>query len=354
METNQVTSLFLSTTQQCNIACSYCSADAGPHMRTRLSVDVATATVAKWLQGLVHKEAALVFTGGEPTLWGYRNLDLVCEQARSLAVRSGKSLRIGIQTNGTRIGDRFIEWCHRWDVRPSISIDGPPATSDATRGLGAKTVDGMRRLQSENIDFAVILCLSRIVYENLDMILDWLTNLGVRKIRINEIGQPPDGRTPECLTADEYFECKKKIFMHMFSRRTGGLREHNMERILGYAVHFWRTGAIRKSHCDNLRCGAGRHMASVNPDGAWTLCVERSMTGGTPRTTYAGLDAAHDAFWSGQADWSMCESCDARVICDQGCVVYHRMSHESFAEQCMANKRFWRLLSNFRIANGSI
>ena len=145
METNQVTSLFLSTTQQCNISCSYCSADAGPHRRARLGVDVATATVETWLKGLVHEEAMIVFTGGEPTLWGYRNLDLVCERARSLAACLGKSLQIGIQTNGTRIGTRFIEWCHRWDVRPSISIDGPPATSDATRGLGAKTVDGIRR-----------------------------------------------------------------------------------------------------------------------------------------------------------------------------------------------------------------
>ena len=350
---NKITSLFLAVTQKCNISCKYCSADAGPDKKGFLPLSEAKNSIKNWISGLEYDEATVVFTGGEPTLWGYDKLNIICQYIRQLEVKYKKKINLGIQTNGTRINSQFIEWCIEWSVNPSISLDGPYNLSDINRGLGLRTMEGLRRLQAGSVDFALILCLTRELYENLDQVLDWLEHNKCFKIRINELGAPPQGRSAEALSANEYFSAKKKIFFRNVGAPERGLSEHNMTRMLGYVDSFLKTQTVSKNHCDELLCGAGHHMAAVNPDGSWSLCVERSMTGGTINGSYDNLESNKNNFWSNKNAWEKCQTCSAKVVCDQGCVVYHQMNKSKFENQCHANKMFWNFLVDVIYLSGS-
>ena len=76
---HEIHSLFVSVTQFCNLTCTYCSADAGPQRTASLEVNAATASVRRWIELAAIRKLTLIFTGGEPTAWGYRNLSAVCE-----------------------------------------------------------------------------------------------------------------------------------------------------------------------------------------------------------------------------------------------------------------------------------
>ncbi len=345
---NAIDSLFLSLTQQCNLECSYCSADAGPQQRARLAEADARQAVVRWLRGTTAARVQLVLSGGEPTLWGYDSLEALCTLARQEAQRRDLQLNIGVQTNGTRVDVRFVSWCLRHRIEPSISLDGPPAVSDRQRGQGQRTLEGIRRLQASGITPALILCVTREVADDIEGILDWLRNEGLTKVRFNFLSGAPPGRGVDALSADEIFAVKLAITLHMQRHGDRGVRDWNTEKLLAYAEHFWATGEIRKSHCDELRCGAGEQIAAVNPGGGVALCIERSMTGGLPVADPQHLAEAADAFWSRASLWSECEACPARVICDQGCAAYHAFDKRLFETQCQANQRYWRLLCGLR------
>lgn len=344
-----VATLFVSVTKRCNLSCAYCSADAGPDRRETLALTAALARVDQWLGTSGASKHHLIFSGGEPTAWGYDRLDAVCERARARAAELGVRVRLGIQTNGTTIGERFVAWCRRWEVEPSISLDGPPYLSDECRGEGDRVLRGIARLQREGISFAVIVCLSRAIVSNMAEVLEFFRVRGITKVRFNALGEAPPGRESDRLTADELLAAKTAIYLHRMRWGASAVRELNVGRQIEWFDASVRGQPVVHGHCARLECGAGREIAAVNPDGEVAACIERSMTGGMPVVpSFGELAATMDAYWNGFSGWPRCDECEARGICDHGCPVYHRLAHDRFDAECEANRAFFRFLVDDR------
>lgn len=341
----QLATLFISTTNRCNLSCRYCSAGAGPETSLRLDPQAAETALTEWIEASDLDRLTLILTGGEPLLWGYENLGRVCRTARSLASRHNIELTIGIQSNGALVDERFPDFCREFTVEPCFSLDGPPLISNLYRGDGERVFASLKRLQRDGIDFGIVCCLTDGVAENIGDVLAWFQQQRFLKIRINSIGAAPPGRSSDALSSEKRFEVKRSIYEHISKHGKSSIRERNVLRQVLAFESWWQGGRIEKEHCEQVRCGAGVHLACLNPDGSYALCVEKSMTDGLGRTGSLGeLETEADRFWESLNSWDRCEDCVASAICDHGCVAYHKMQFSQFEAECEANREFFKYL----------
>jgi radical SAM protein with 4Fe4S-binding SPASM domain len=310
-----------------------------------LSESDASASVKRWIETALPARLTLVFSGGEPTLWGYPSLDKICGLATELAERRGKDLTIGIQSNGTTIGERMIEWCRAWGIEPSFSLDGPAHLNDVKRGMGEKIVGGLHRLKAAGVSFGIITCLTSDIVEFMDPILEWYRENGFLKVRINTLGYAPPGRSDTYPGAAQIHAARCKIYFHMERYGSDGVREKNVLEAVEIFNSILYGKPWDKRHCAELRCGAGRQIAAVNPDGKWAACIEKSMTDGMPiAPSIEEMTSESDRYWENFPGWDVCRSCSAAPICDHGCPSYHKLDHALFKHECVANKMFWDFL----------
>lgn len=343
-------SLYLSVTNFCNLSCNYCSADAGPDKTDHLALESALLSVEQWLDGLEQDAARLIFTGGEAIFWGFERLDAVCRAARQKAAARNIRLHLGIQSNGTAISEKFIDFCARWGVEPSFSLDGTPNLSNRHRGLGEKVFANLKKMQERGIAFGLIICLTREIVENIELVLDFLESNQFSKVRFNILGAPPGQRTIDSIDAEDIFHTKRVLYERAASAHPGALREYNVSRQIAWFDQALAAREPRKGHCEQERCDAGRKTAVLNPDGRWGMCVEKSMSDGLPLFgSMAELGVGADRFWHAHQPWSECQQCAARSICDHGCIAYHKGAHVGFEQECKATKKFWKYLVQVRL-----
>ncbi len=341
----EIATLFVSTTNRCNLSCRYCSAGAGPEIASGMDPGVAEAAVRDWIISSSLKQITLILTGGEPLLWGYENLGRVCRAARGLSLRHGAVLTIGIQSNGSLVDGRFARFCREFAIEPCFSMDGPPHVSDLCRGSGDRVFAALKGLQREGIDFGIVCCLTDGVADNIEEVLEWFRKEKFHKIRINSLGAPPPGRNAKALSCETRFEVKRATYEHMSRHGKDSLRERNVMRQVLAFEKWWQGRAVPREHCERIRCGAGVHLACLNPDGSYGLCVEKSMTDGLATAkSLDGLKEKADGFWAGLDVWERCRDCVAGAICDHGCVAYHKMQFSRFESECEANREFLKYL----------
>ncbi len=341
-----VATFFLSVTNRCNLACDYCSAAAGPHNGAMLDPARAEDLVRQWIPGAIASLLTLVFTGGEPLLWGYDNLERICHAAREEASAGRKDLAIGIQSNGLLVDKDFIGFCRKYEIEPSFSLDGPPPINDIHRGGGQRVVASLKMLKARQIDFAIVSCLTPELAARIEPVLEWFRKQGFLKVRINSLGQPPPERTavsqpdPRSL-----FYVKKSIFDHMEEHGAAAVQERNVLRQVKKFDTLFGEPPAATEHCEQLQCGAGRNLVCLNPDGSLSPCVEKSMSDGPGRThSLRELAEARESLLRSTETWEICRDCPADIICDHGCAAYHRMDHDAFAGECLANRLFWKYL----------
>ncbi len=347
---NNISSLFVTLTNRCNLKCSYCSADAGPQGKLMANITTVADQIQKWIESSSNKEGWLIFTGGEPTMYGYSNLNKLAEDARKIAKLNQFDLRIGIQTNGTLIKEEFVEICKKWKIEPGVSFDGDIDIHNKYRGNGAHVVKGLKTLRSNNIPFSVIVCLTREIIPILNNTLNWFSEEGIFKIRINILGKAPESRNAEILSGDEIFTARRIIYEHMERDEFKKLKEKNvLDMVNAFDAHKMAV-PFRKGHCKSAKCGAGIEIASLNPDGKFSMCVEKSMTDGLPGGAQDLAELKHlaSSYWNSYRSWDSCNSCPAYSICDHGCEAYHKNGYSNFENECKGTKLFYNYLKKVR------
>ena len=149
--------LVLNISNSCNLRCKYCYANGGSYQSDENMMEVSVAKKA--LDVFFNKFEVIhmiqIF-GGEPTM----NMPLIhyiCEYIAEKNENKEIKTRIGIVTNGTMIGEDFIQLVNRYQMQVTVSFDGVPLVNDMMRvyenGLGTSEVilKNIRKLK-ENTD----------------------------------------------------------------------------------------------------------------------------------------------------------------------------------------------------------
>ena len=152
----KIDTVLLKLASRCNLDCSYCyvyrMGDDGWKAQPKRMADGTMEAIGRQLAALVRVQEqpfSVVFHGGEPLLVGPSRFARLCGDLRNVLP---ESCRFHLQTNGILLTDEIIRTCAHFDVRVSISIDGPARVHDSHRtdhrGIGShdRVLAGIRKL----------------------------------------------------------------------------------------------------------------------------------------------------------------------------------------------------------------
>lgn len=149
----------------CNLDCKYCfflsKEELYPGSEFRMSDDVLEAYIGQLLATQPGPEVVIAWQGGEPTLMGidFFERSIACVERHR---RPHQQVSHTIQTNGTRLDDRWGEFFKRHRFLVGLSVDGPRPMHDAYRvdKGGAGTFDDVMRgwdvLRRHDVDFNIL------------------------------------------------------------------------------------------------------------------------------------------------------------------------------------------------------
>jgi uncharacterized protein len=182
-------------TTACQLRCRYCYMQAGDGPRRDLDpglFDLALATLP------VGRQTEIQISGGEP--WLVPDVvTAVAERARG----AGMS-RIGIQTNGIAIDERFVALVRSHGIGVGVSLDGPPEVNDATRGRTSRVLAGLQRLEAAGIPFGITAVLTRTSLASLGRLVLLLAGFTqARTLGLDVLRPTGRGTTDDIPAADE-------------------------------------------------------------------------------------------------------------------------------------------------------
>jgi uncharacterized protein len=147
--------LTMTVSEQCNLRCRYCLHSSSrswirPHRDRAMNLNTALAAYRYFARHSIDcEEPAVSFYGGEPLLQ-FELIQAVVKEARSDA--RGRRMRFVIDTNGTLLDDRIVEFLVQEKIHLQISLDGPAELHDRHRvtrqgrGSHARIMEGLARL----------------------------------------------------------------------------------------------------------------------------------------------------------------------------------------------------------------
>lgn len=260
-------------TEKCNLACTYCFAEAEPR-RLTMSPEVARQAVNKAFE-LPTDRVRIEFAGGE-TFVEFAFFCEVVEYVEAAAQRSGKEVQVLVQSNGTRFADpAVVQFVKDHRIWIGVSLDGPPGVHNRTRvgadGRGSypRVMDGIRCLQEAGMEeVPVLTVVNRHSVERPREVIDHLLSLGLRQSLFNRplpLGRGQGGWEQVGVTPQQYFEFMREVLEYGAPR---GLLDLNVSRMLRNLMV--RTRDFR---CMRSPCGAGFDYLVIDPRGNVYPCA---------------------------------------------------------------------------------
>ncbi|MEW6606433.1 MAG: radical SAM protein [bacterium] len=171
-------------TNKCNLECKYCYADIGTKGKNILSND-AIMKILDILASSLYESVLIEFHGGEPLLCWEEIKDII------LKYHNKRNFYFGIQTNGTLLTPKIIDFIKMYSIGIGISIDGPQEIHDRNRcypngkGSFSGVMRGISLLKQNKIPFTTISVVER--SNECSEIFDFFVNNQIERIKLNPL-----------------------------------------------------------------------------------------------------------------------------------------------------------------------
>jgi len=208
---------WFSLTEDCNLKCRYCFADAhfcqcDPEFeRKRRKDPLTTKDVYSILDNVAEAgTVAIQFAGGEPTLRD--DLVDIVGYARIM-----KNMYIALNTNGTLLNDKLIyQLASVGLAQVKVSVDGLEKSHDWNRGEGSfkKAINALKGFKAEGVPSVIlIMTLSKINYNELPEMVALCKDMGFQftMVEFLPIGHS-DGKKDWVLTREQRKEMQRYLF----------------------------------------------------------------------------------------------------------------------------------------------
>lgn len=211
-------------THLCNLACTYCYNDdvRDPVMTTGTLERVVGQVFAYVRERAPERLASFIWHGGEPMVAGLEFFETAVRLQRQHA--TGIRYNNSLQTNGTLIDERWLDFLRRENFTASISIDGPAHLHDRyridRRGRGSfqRVMDAIGRVKEAGVALGVCVVISRANIDHVDEIYDFLAahKLRFNIIPLNRSGSARENYGEVGLEAEEYATAWIRMFDRWF------------------------------------------------------------------------------------------------------------------------------------------
>jgi uncharacterized protein len=313
-------------THLCNLSCKYCYNDdvRDPIMRESTLERVIEQTFTYVREDAPERLVSFIWHGGEPMIAGLPFFQKVVQFQNKYA--KGLKFNNSIQTNGTLIDVKWLDFFKSNEVTVSISIDGPRDLHDIyrtdRRGRGSfdKVDEAISKVQKAGIPLGVCVVISQANKDHVEEIYDFLA---ARKLRFNIIPMNRSGGARENylevgLDAEEYADPWIRMYDRWFDADDDYV----------YCSDFvFKTRAIlagRPADCIGLKQCSNTNI-SVDPVGDVYPCATLS---GSPDAKYGSLlendlvtimnSQCARGYRNRQVD-EQCSTCRWQHVCHGGC-----------------------------------
>lgn len=295
-----------------------------------------------------------IWHGGEPMIAKREFF----EYAHELEKKYAGNLRYtnSLQTNGTLLNDRWLEFLASAGFEVSISIDGPADVNDRLRidrrGQGSfeRVMKAIRLVQEAGLSLGVCVVISRSNASEVERIYDFLSRnkLPFNIIPLNRSGSARTNYPELGLEPDEYANAWIKMYDRWFDA------SDDYVLCTDFVVKTRAIAAGRPADCIGLARCADSNIA-VDPVGNVYPCATLS---GTADTLYGNLiDSSLAELMGGPVAQSyqnrmvdaQCASCKWQHVCHGGCPARSYKffgNHHSRDYYCPALFRIYEHIAN--------
>ena len=156
---NQITPI-IKVVDYCNFHCNFCRYSNNPH-KSSMTFQTFKTIVEKACDYNISNgcyQLSITFHGGEPLLWGYDNFVNAIVLEKELKIKYPQlDIRNSIQTNGSLLNDRWIDFFSENNFDIGISIDGPEEINFHKGDTGNKTViENIHKLSQKKCKFGIL------------------------------------------------------------------------------------------------------------------------------------------------------------------------------------------------------
>ena len=243
----------------CNLKCTYCYDDPTSPSRARHMSKDTIDELFRWIGEITSARDSFmfVFHGGEPLL----NFDVL-----EYCVRKYDSPRVEwvLQTNGTLLTPDRVQFLKEYDVRVSLSIDGPKEIHNKHRGSFAATKLAGERLQAAGVRFSAIATVTADTVGRLDEIIEFLAHQGIRNLVVNPALLIGRAQREMSLAERGKADYLRRLWCTALAQFERGILMTIRDLTTVITYLFTNT---RDYMCKNAVCGAGNLMVSVNVNG---------------------------------------------------------------------------------------
>lgn len=323
----------LLVTEKCNLSCGYCLAGAKPGM-PKMSRDIATRAVDLAFAMTEAQGICFEFSGGEPFLQFELMRELVA-YAQNHRARGQRPISFTIQTNCTLLDEERVAWLAENDISVGISLDGNPASHNASRPLVngresfSKVLRGLDLLQGRGVSFGALVVLNRSNVEDPVRLLDFLAENGIHSFKLNPVAYLGTGRENWQSIGLEQHEVVA-YFQRMLALLVDGgypLREANTASM----CEFW-VSKRRSDRCHRAHCGAGESFQAISATGEVFPCGRATQSPALSLGNVASdvislstlarrSDSIAQIKRRSPSVLDECGSCAYRQLCQAGCSV---------------------------------
>lgn len=328
--TNRLFKLAISVADTCNLACTYCYANRGLYERPagRVMTPERAQTVVENAIARFDAIETVQFIGGEPSL-NLPAISRICDTfARAVeAGRLGAMPRFVVTTNGMRLGAPFLALARQYDVRPTISLDGPREVHDRARvtpeGAGSydRILAGVESLRAAGVSVEFEATFTRLHLDAglhlIDLVRWFRDELGVRVLHA-----PP-------VSAGPFTDPKLTLSLGEQIREYAAAAEWSVDNLLVRGDWMANSFSARVLQALTARspsrsiCAAGHDLLCIAGDGGvypcWMFVGEPDLKLGSflePDPRPWDWTQAHALFAPGDLDaHPSCRDCFARSLC---------------------------------------
>lgn len=308
----------------CNLACSYCFIDgrgdgSAGSLMTPETARQAMREYCEYLQSEGLDEAGVIFYGGEPML----GIDAIVAAVDEARRTGGMKLNYTVVTNGTLVDSDALAYFKENEFSIGLSVDGPRHVNDRNRiargANGASTYDAIEWLLREQHDelglgLSITLAPNLLAYG--DDILDWIEQVGARRISYNLYTHTGDDDGDWATYAAQATDLI--IRSHERFANAGVVDDRigrKIESLAGKSLRFADCAAV------------GGNQVVFKPDGAMCACHGYEKTAQYDvgslgeQTIHEVLRSPEFDFWVSRSPVfdPVCQECPALHSCGGGC-----------------------------------
>lgn len=174
-------------TDLCNLNCKYCYEGKICPKYGMMNNETLENVITKTLDS--SNRVKFIWHGGESLLNGIEFFEQIIDIEKEQ--RTNQQIQNSIQTNGTLLDDKYLDFFKKEKIHVGLSIDGPREVHDAARvypngkGTFDNVMASVQKMKERNMHIGVVSVLSKKCLGKIKEVYDFFKDEGINRIHMN-------------------------------------------------------------------------------------------------------------------------------------------------------------------------